>query len=103
MSGDGSKLESHYPSASNETQQQSNAVLQGKEVGEANKAVAGNQKKEILTAISQTPSKTKDLTQGNSYSREMPKIRMGTSRVIPKRNRAREYSNPVTKRGATHG
>ena len=64
MSGDGSKLESHYPSASNETQQQSNAVVQGKEVGEANKAVAGNQKKEILTAISQTPIENQRLNTG---------------------------------------
>ena len=64
MSGDGSKLESHYPSASNETQQQSNAVVRGKEVGEANKAVAGNQKKEILTAISQTPIENQRLNTG---------------------------------------
>ena len=64
MSGDGSKLESHYPSASNEAQQQSNAVVQGKEVGEVNKAVAGNQKKEILTAISQTPIENQRLNTG---------------------------------------
>ena len=75
----------------------------GKRWGRPTKQLLATKRRKFLLPFLKHPSKTKDLTQGNSYSREMPKIRMGTSRVIPKRNRAREYSNPVTKRGATHG
>ena len=103
--GDGSKLESDCLSASDETQQQPNAVVQGKEVGEANETAAGNQKKETLTVIppKKHPSKIKDLIQGNPYSHGMRKKGKGTLRMVPKRKRAWEDSNPFTKRGSRHG
>ena len=64
--GDESKLESDYPSASHETQQQPNAVVQGKEVGEVNKTAAGNQKKEILTVVPPTPIENQILNTGKT-------------------------------------
>ena len=45
----GSELQSNHPTASNETHQQPNTVVQGKKIGEAKKTAAGNQKEETPT------------------------------------------------------
>ena len=58
MPGDGSELESDWPSSSDETQQQPNAVVQGEEVGEINKTAAGNQKKETHSSNTHRKPKT---------------------------------------------
>ena len=59
--GDGSEPESDYISTSDETQQQPNVVVQGKEVKEANEATACNQKRKLLLPLFQHPLKTKIL------------------------------------------
>ena len=64
--GDVSELGSDCPPASDETQQQPNAALQGEDVGEANETAAGNQKKETLTAIPPTPIENRGLNTGKS-------------------------------------
>ena len=64
--GNGSELESDCPSASGETQQQPNAVVQGEEVWEVNKTAAGNRKKEILIAIPPPSIENQRLNTGKS-------------------------------------
>ena len=66
MPGDGSEREIDCPTASIETQQQPNVVVQGEEVGEANRAAAGNQKKETLNVIPLTPIENQILNTGKS-------------------------------------
>ena len=62
----GSELESDCPSATGETQQQPNAVVQGKEMGETNETADDNRKKETLTAIPPTPMESQRLNTGKS-------------------------------------
>ena len=64
--GNGSELESGCPFASDETQQQPNAEVQGEEVWEVNKTAAGNQKKETLTVITPPPIENQRLNTGKS-------------------------------------
>ena len=64
--GDGSKLDSDCPFASDETQQQPNPVVQGEEIWEANETAAGNQKKETLTVIPPTPIENQRLNARKS-------------------------------------
>ena len=66
MPGDGSEREIDCPTASIKTQQQPNVVVQGEEVGEANRTAAGNQKKETLTVIPLTPIENQILNTGKS-------------------------------------
>ena len=104
--GDGSKLESDYPSASDKTQQQSNAVVHGEEVEEANETAAGSQKKETLTVIPPTPIENQRLNTGKFLLTRDSKKGLDTKKkkgLVPKRKRAREDSDPVTKRGSRHG
>ena len=65
-SGEGNELECNYLSASDETQQQPNAVVQGEEVAEANEIAADNQKKDILIVIPPTFIKNQRLDTGES-------------------------------------
>ena len=60
-------------------------------------------KKETLTVIPPDLLKTEDLIQGNPYPHGMGKKGTGTPRVVLKRKRSWEDSNPVTKRGSRHG
>ena len=60
----GSELESDCPSATDETQQQRNTVVQGKEMGETNETAADKQKKETLTVIPSTPIENQRLNTG---------------------------------------
>ena len=62
--GNGSELESDCPSATDETQQQRNTVVQGKEMGETNETAADKQKKETLTVIPPTPIENQRLNTG---------------------------------------
>ena len=101
--GDGSELESDCPSAGDETQQQPDTVVQGEQVGEANETATDKQKRETLTAIPPDLLKTEDLIQGNPHSHGMGNKGTGTPRVVPKRKRSWEDSNPVAKRGSRHG
>ena len=78
-SEDGSGLESDCPSADDEPQQQPNAVVQRKQVGEINETAAGNQKRDTLNVIPQTPIKNKGNAEGGM------------------KKRAWEYSNPIKK------
>ena len=66
MPGDGSELENDCPSASDKTKQQPNAVVKRKELGEANKTAAGNQKKENLTVIPPAPTENQRINTGKS-------------------------------------
>ena len=65
-SRNGSKLESNHLSASNESQQQPNLVVQGQEVRGANETGVGNQKKETLTVIPPTPIENQRINKGKS-------------------------------------
>ena len=88
MPVEGSELGSDHPSASNKTQQQPNAVVQGKELREANETAAGNQKRKLLLSFLQDPSETKFLIQGNPYPHGIRKKETGAPRVVPKRKQA---------------
>ena len=60
------RLESDYPSARDETKRQPKVVVQKEEMGEANEIAAGNQNKEILTVIPQTPVEKQRPNEGKS-------------------------------------
>ena len=76
-------------------------VVQGEQLGKANETAAGNQKRESFTIIPVTP---KGLIQGSPYSHGMYKNGTETAKVVPKRKRAWEDSNPgITKGGSIHG
>ena len=90
-SGERSKQDSDYLSTSNEIQLKTNAVVQGEEVGEANKTAAGNQKKETLTVIPPTLIENQRL---NTRKFLITRVRMAQ-----KRKRAKEDSNLVAKKG----
>ena len=94
-SGERSKQDSDYLSTSNEIQLKTNAVVQGEEVGEANKTAAGNQKKETLTVIPPTLIENQRL---NTRKFLITRVRMAQKRKI-----AKENSNMVAKKGSRHG
>ena len=83
--GHGSQLESYCPSASDETQEQPNATVQGEEVGKAKETATDNQRRKFLLSSLQPPAKSDDLIQGYPYSHRMCKKGMGTPRVVPKK------------------
>ena len=95
-SEDGSELESDCPSADDEPQQQPNAVVQRKQVGEINETAAGNQKRDTLNVIPQTPIKNQRLTTGKSILTRDVKRGKGNAEGGMKK-RAWEYSNPIKK------
>ena len=81
--------------SNNETQ-----WYRGKRWGRPTRQLLTNKRRKLLLSFLQHPSKTKDLIQGNPCSHGMRKRGTGTSRVVPKRRRACEDSNPVTKRAS---
>ena len=83
--------------SNNETQ-----WYRGKRWGRPTRQLLTNKRRKLLLSFLQHPSKTKDLIQGNPCSHGMRKRGTGTSRVVPKRRRACEDSNPVTKRASWH-
>ena len=100
-SGEGNELECNYPSASDETQQQPNAVVQGEEVAEANEIAADNQKKDILIVIPPTFIENQRLDTGESLlTQDAQKWNRNTEGGTKKKN---EDSNLVTKRDNRHG
>ena len=101
--GDGSELESDCPSAGDETLQQPNTVAQGEWWGRSTRQLLATKRWKLLLSFFQPPSKTKDLVQGNPHSHGMRKKGAGTLKVVPRRKRAWEDSNLITKRGSRHG
>ena len=70
-------------------------------MGEVNETGAGNQKKETLAIIPPTPIENQRLNTGKSLL--IRDAQEETTMVVPKRKKALEDSNSVSKRGSRHG